>query len=37
MEEAVDTFLYSLPNLRFAGLGPAAAGSRKDHFRGNEI
>src|ERR1700678_4128652 len=37
MEEAVDTFLYSLPDLRFAGLGPAAARSRKDHFRGNEI
>ena len=37
MKEALDTFLYSLPDLGLAGFGSAAAGSRQDHFRGNEI
>src|SRR5271156_5513736 len=37
MKEAVDTFLYSLPDLRFAGLRSTAPGSGKDHFRGNEV
>jgi hypothetical protein len=37
MKEAVDTFLYSLPDLGLAGFGPAAAGSREDHIRSNEI
>src|SRR3984957_18334199 len=37
MKEAVDSFLYSLPDLGLAGFGAPAAGSRHDHFRGNEI
>jgi len=37
MKEAVDSFLYSLPDLGLAGFGPPAAGSREDHIRGNEI
>jgi hypothetical protein len=36
-EEAADGFVYSLPDLGLAGFGPPAAGSRHDHFRGNEI
>ena len=37
MKEAVDSFLHSLPDFGLAGLGSTAAGSRHDHFRGNEI
>src|ERR1700722_11295879 len=37
VKEAVDSFLYSLPDLGLAGFGPPAAGGRKDHVRGNEI
>src|ERR1700722_5660817 len=37
MKEALDGFLYSLPDLGFAGFRPPATSSREDHIRGNEI
>src|ERR1700753_316197 len=37
MEEAVDGFLYSLPDLGVAWFGSPAAGSGHDHFRRDEI
>jgi hypothetical protein len=37
MKEAIDGFLYSLPDLSFAGLGSPALGGSHDHFRGNQI
>src|ERR1700679_1460829 len=36
MEEALDSLLYSLPDLSFAWLGTPALGGSHDHFRGNE-